>query len=380
MIKTHKLSSMMALISLLCLLTALPGQAASGSDIWLEFFTHGDIDRALSAFEESVSESSGDALAHAGLAMLAPSRQTDIDVVEHYFLALENGLDTPQAAYYLEEIQRKISGQEEYAEAVKRYERMLKGNELNAFLRDSLQFYRAKLLQKLGRWEEAEAAFNQLNFITSFWYCGVFDNAEKGGHEQTFGPEENLDLRVAYKGKRGQVNWRPIPLQPYDGYIDLHGFAAPSKEASTYLVTQLNSSQNQQCTLKLGHAGAVKGWLNGEPVLDVARYHPVQPDQVVVDITLQKGNNILLLKISSSETGKYGFYLRMIPQNDGFITVDNLKGNEDLTASTPKSSQLPDSDVLIEPKPFQQLKALADAPEARPYHLLFYALLLQRLH
>ena len=353
-----------------------------GEEIWNAFFKTGNIDNALAAFKEAAAEDESDALAHAGIGLLASSRVSESDRFIHLLDALEAGLSKSEAAFYLYEAADALSDRPDYETAVERLDTILMDNNPAEHIHDAILFVRARCLQRLGRWEEAEKAFSQLGFITRFWYCGPFDNAEKSGHKKIFEPEKKLDLQAKYKGRRQTVTWRPVPIDPYNGYIELHALVTPSLESTTYLAASIQSKESQWCRIQLGHAGALKVWLNGDWIADVDRYHEPVPDQVILDARLQEGNNTLLIKISADEGGKYGLFTRILPDKEGTIEIVDPRAIEslpDLTAHTPKPDQTETSNPDFEPIPLRQLRALGEAPGSKPVLHLFYTLLLQRM-
>jgi cellulose synthase operon protein C len=355
--------------------------APSGHSVWLDFLRLGDIDQAIEDFQHTIQSTPDDYLAYAGLAMLSSSRNTDIDPATQLLLAVEHGRNHPEAVLFLTEAVKLVAGRDECEEALNTLQTIEQQDNLPSYLLSRLQFAKGLLFQKLGKWEEAKKAFATQNFITSFWVCGPFDNAEKGGHDMAFPPETDLSLTTVYKGKRGDVGWRKITVQPYDGYINLHSLVAPSKESSAYLVTQIESSQEQRCKLQFGHAGALKVWLNGRLQADVTRYHKAMPDQVIVSSTLKQGLNTILLKVSSSETSKFGLFARLLPaETDSVQIVELDKDRSEITSATPGSSQKIESSSLVEPVSLQQLKALVEGPDSKPYQFIFYALLLNSLN
>ncbi len=378
---THGIVRAFAVIAVLFGSFAIADAAENGADIWQTFILNGDTGGALESFKKAVETDPTDALAHAGLGILGPSRGGDEDALESFLNALQHGRSDPEAALYLFKAMDLVSSPADYETALKRLESVLESGEIAGHFKPLLQFSRARLLQRLGRWDEGGEGFRGLGFITKFWYCGPFDNAEKGGHNQIFGPEENLDLNATYPGRLRTVGWRPIPVAPYDGYINLHSFIAPSQESTAYLATSIDSANAQKCKIDIGHAGALKVWLNGTQIVGVDRYHDVQPDQVVLDSRLKAGTNTLLLKVSSTETGKYGVYVRVVPENPESLSIDSpmtVSELPDLTAHTPVSDVEAPLGVNHEPVSLRQLQAKGKASGTKPYRHLFYALLLQR--
>lgn len=365
------------------LLLAAAGSYAGGEQVWTGFIQSGDTEKALAAFEQAVKENPQDHLAHAGLAMLIPSRSSENrDVLAAWLEALYAGRSQPEAVLYQFQAMQCLSNRADYQQALDGFDRVLAESGIPEHLRAMLLYGRSLLLNRLGRWDEAVQSRSPLGLVTRFWLCGPFDNAEEGGHNRVFGPEQNLDIEGTYEGRRRSVSWRPLPLEPADGYIDLHALLDPSNESTAYLLTVLESKETQRCKFYIGHAGAMKVWLNGEMLADVDRYHNVIPDQVNVEGRLQAGSNTLMLKVSSGKTGKFGVTLRTAPEKENAIAVPALSALPqipDATAHTPRpASEEAPTAANYEPLSLQLLKAIGEAAGGYPHRPLFYALLLDR--
>ncbi|MGC9327715.1 MAG: DUF3857 domain-containing protein, partial [Candidatus Hinthialibacter sp.] len=337
----------------------------------------------MQAFEDSIEANAQDHLAHAGLAALAPSRAgSEHRALSEWLAALEAGRSQPEAVLYLFQALENLSNRGDYQEMLSRVEAMLEDGAVPDHLRAMLLYSRTLLLNRLGRWDDAAQNNAGLGLVTRFWYCGPFDNAEEGGHNRVYGPEENLDLTAEYEGRRKTVSWTPLPIEPANGYIDLNAMIDPSAESTTYLAAMLQSTVDQRIKIHLGHAGALKVWLNGKLLADVDRYHDIVPDQVNLDGQIQSGSNVLLLKISSGEKGKYGVYVRINPKVEDSVAIQTpseLQETPDWKAYTPRPGEDPQT-VNFEPLSLQLLKAIGEAAGGYPHRPLFYALMLQRWH
>ena len=380
----HSRITFACLIVTLCLIAAAPLAMADGEDVWTSFIEHGDIDQAIESFTAVIADNPKDSLAHAGLAFLSSSRSSgDKASLDHWLEAFQSSIDQPASYLFLFEILKVLQSKEDYQKSLACFDKVLQRDDLSGRFTSLLKSNRALMLKRLGRWEESAQAYADSGYITGFWYCGPFDNAEEGGHERVFGPEKNLDLTATYEGRRQTIGWRPIPVEPFNGYINLHSIVDPSNESTTYLTTVVQSSAAQNCRIYIGHGGALKTWLNGNLLVNADRYHSPVPDQVYLETKLNEGANTLLLKVSSGEKDKYGVFLRIMTDNDDSMSVSSpssVQNIPDIKGHTPVSEKEAPKVINFDPVPLQQLRAMAESPDASPHQKLFFTQLLQRWH
>ena len=372
------------LLALLAGLFAPAGWAqsmANSEDNWQTFIRHGNTDAALRVFEEIVEDEPSDALAQAGLAYLSEHRMDAPDSLAAFLDALRHGADDPEAVLYLMEAMERVETRADAQRAADAFSELLDAGIEADHVEARVRYAYGQVLRRLGRWQAAEAQFAQLGFVESFWFCGPFDNAEKRGHDAAYGPESNLDLEAEYPGRRRQVGWQPLNVNPVAGQIDMHALLAPSHESSAYLLAVIEADEDKRVQLGLGHAGAVKAWLNGDLVADMNRYHPAMPDQVTAEAALQAGRNVLLLKVSGGETGDFQVSVRIPALAGDGVRVLPAQDYAGESFSAPAPDQEPPQDESVyEPVSIRQLKALGEAENAPAYRHFFYARLIQRLH
>ncbi|MDP8244529.1 MAG: DUF3857 domain-containing protein [Candidatus Hinthialibacter antarcticus] len=354
--------------------------AGRGEIIWRSFLETGDVAAAIEGFDRTLEEDADDLMAQAGRAYLSECRVEEGETLSAFLDALENGASSPEAPLFLLEAYHRVSGREDAAAMLERLGALLQRDDLVSHVSDRALFARAQLLQKLGKWSDAETAFGELNFLTQFWVCGPFDNTEKRGHSQAYGPEESLDLSATSPGRRRDVTWRPLLVDPYDGYIDLHASVQPAQESTVYLASQVNSPSDQRVKLSLGYAGAVKAWLNGVLVMDVNRYHAALPDQAEAACELREGRNTLLVKVSAPKEGAFGLYARFVADEELSEVALATDAQPDLKNDTPKPDQQVNDDAfLFEATSIKQLKAFGENAGRDPQRTLFYVRMLSLL-
>ncbi len=190
--------------------------------------------------------------------------------------------------------------------ALKYYEQALKLDDDNL---DALMG-KISVLQETGEDVEAARLFAQTGFVNEgLWrVIGPFEN-EGDGFDKSYPPEEKVDLDAEYEGKDGAVKWANRSDDKLDGFVDFRYIFEPDQWAVGYAWTKVISPEARKVQLFVGSDDEVKVWLNGEEVLSNDLPRTVEPDQDVVTVELNKGENQLLVKVCNQEMD-WGFYLR----------------------------------------------------------------------
>lgn len=163
-----------------------------------------------------------------------------------------------------------------------------------------------------GRLPRMEQSLAALGTITSLTLVGPFDDENKGGYDVAYGPEEELDLSKTYPGLRADVGWRRLEGLGQTGPIVLHQAVRPTNGILVYALATLEAPAATEATLYLGTPGAAKGWLNGKAILADPSYHSTSFDQRSLPLRLQRGENVLLLKLAAGESGPFELELRVV--------------------------------------------------------------------
>lgn len=162
-----------------------------------------------------------------------------------------------------------------------------------------------------GRLPRMEANLAAIGSISEVALIGPFDDENKGGYDQAFGPELDLDLDKAHAGLRSEVRWRTVDGLGATGRLALDQAVRPNHEVLVYALTVLDVPGATNGVIHLGTPGAAKGWLNGKPILADPRYHPARFDQGSIPVKLARGSNVLLLKLAAGATAPFEVELRV---------------------------------------------------------------------
>jgi hypothetical protein len=101
-------------------------------------------------------------------------------------------------------------------------------------------------------------------------------------------------------------------------YIDLASYCNGADYGVCYAFTRINASTNIDCQLWTGYDDGAKIWLNGNQILYDNRYGEYTADYTKTNVTLQPGENHLLIKVSEW-MGAHGFSARFCYENGSNI-------------------------------------------------------------
>jgi len=166
-----------------------------------------------------------------------------------------------------------------------------------------------------GRAPRMEESLDAIGVLRDFAIVGPFDDENGGGYDVAYGPELDLDLSRTHEGSRGEVAWRVVEGLGRTGTVAIHEAVRPTREVVVYALTTLDVPAATSATLYLGTPGATKAWLNGRPVLADPDRHPARFDQKAVRLDLQRGSNVLLLKLTGGTSGPFELHARVVGAN-----------------------------------------------------------------
>jgi hypothetical protein len=104
--------------------------------------------------------------------------------------------------------------------------------------------------------------------------------------------------------------WRELTLAKPE-MVDLIPQFGDQQGVCAYAYAEIVSRDEQPAQLRLGSDDGIAAWWNGQEVLRKNVLRGAAPDQESVDVTLRKGTNRLLLKITQ-DGGGWAFYCRLV--------------------------------------------------------------------
>jgi tetratricopeptide (TPR) repeat protein len=151
-----------------------------------------------------------------------------------------------------------------------------------------------------GNLDAAKAELTALGTASQGWLVGGFDNEGGTGHDTEYPPEKGpIDLKATYQGKDREISWHRVPAFGPHTAIPVHDFLRPVQKMTFYYLTELDSPDSGHAVLHLGTSGATRLWMNGKLTEADPDDHPARFDQRAVDVTLKKGANTVLVKVST---------------------------------------------------------------------------------
>ena len=99
------------------------------------------------------------------------------------------------------------------------------------------------------------------------------------------------------------VKWKPMPvstLGAHPAYLDLLKELNGGEQRVAYLRTKVDSDAERAARLEIFSDDGVKAWLNGKLVHANNCLRPIPADPDAVNVTLKKGSNELMLKITQN--------------------------------------------------------------------------------
>ncbi len=143
--------------------------------------------------------------------------------------------------------------------------------------------------------------------VDRFLAVGPWPQRRDDALDVPFPPERTpgrIDLRRRFRGlERRELAWQTVLARPYQGHLAVdtvawnraQGFRG--QQVVNYFAVWLESPQRQDATLLVGSDDSCKVWLNGRQVHRFAGTRALRWAQDQVQVTLQPGRNLVLLKV-----------------------------------------------------------------------------------
>jgi cellulose synthase operon protein C len=161
--------------------------------------------------------------------------------------------------------------------------------------------------RRRGDLDGARKKVAALGYVDRWMVLGPFDNEGKAGLDKSYGPEDEHEVPSStrsYTGKERSVRWRAAPTTSPYGWVDLGVLLRPTEKVCAYLSTYVrdaeakdpHSGHARPISIWAGSAGAMRVFWNGTEVLRDVKYRDLDADRFAARVTLEPGNNHLLVK------------------------------------------------------------------------------------
>ncbi|MCK4747671.1 MAG: hypothetical protein KAT15_11565, partial [Bacteroidales bacterium] len=166
------------------------------------------------------------------------------------------------------------------------------------------------------------------SFVGEWSVIGPFDNPDsnlgRGGLVKPYPPEMEINFNKSYKGKNNtEAQWQ-VKKAEKDGFINFDPVFVPDNDkAVAYALCYVWSPDKRDIKIYMGSDDGCRIWMNDELILHRLLNRSAIPDDDIVDCTLKKGWNKLMVKVENN-TGGWGFYLR-IPNADNQLKFNATK-------------------------------------------------------
>jgi len=114
---------------------------------------------------------------------------------------------------------------------------------------------------------------------------------------------ELFDIPFGPEIEGAEVRWRAMPVDTtseHTGYLNLLKELNGGEQRVAYLRTTIESQSERPARLEIFSDDGVKAWLNGKVVHSNNTMRPILPNPDQVNVTLAKGTNYLVLKITQN--------------------------------------------------------------------------------
>jgi len=208
-----------------------------------------------------------------------------------------------------------VSGEVDRAKLIAFVEAVRNDRRRHPLVRALADDVRGQLHEDAGELGKAQALYIASGRLLSWRIVGPFDNANRTGHQRSYGPEtEAWAPGQSFTGKLADepVDWRPY--EPENtlgvGYVSFDEFLRPNQYVTAYATTWVKVPKPTDAVVHLGTGGAHKVWVGDQLVGEGQTYRRPDPLQEAYAIRLEAGWNRILVKVGC-EQGSWGFYARV---------------------------------------------------------------------
>lgn len=139
------------------------------------------------------------------------------------------------------------------------------------------------------------------NLIADWLFIGPFANPDGKGLDVAYPPEKGVDVKASYDGRDGKTGWQKFSNPT--GRIMVDTLLEPKENCVVYGACIVDAPQAGPYQLLVGSDDGVKVWVNGKEVWRNQIERSMQVDADKIDVSLNKGPNLLLIKVQQQQGG-----------------------------------------------------------------------------
>lgn len=150
-------------------------------------------------------------------------------------------------------------------------------------------------------------AENAPTFYSDWWLAGPFDNSDGKGLAKKLAPEKGFNPKQNFVTSDGEaVSWKKYEDRS-SGYIDFAKLFSPNENVIGYAARTFKIAKPKTMKFGVGSNDGVRVWVNGKLVLDRPVSRKAEPNQDIVEVPMQAGENTVLVKVDQLKRA-WGFY------------------------------------------------------------------------
>ena len=184
---------------------------------------------------------------------------------------------------------------------------------------------------------KAEKYLLKIGFVpeTAWITLGPFDNKDNVGINTAYIPEDTtqIDTTAKYYGKDKLIHWQKPEDNTVNGMIWL---GEDIDWTATYATAIVSSPDKRDITIRFDSDDQGIVWLNGKGVFRHDRMSGAQVDRYNFPVTLQKGENTILVKVCNASIYTYFFMRLTDADGNPFSDLKFINADELLNAPPPK--------------------------------------------
>lgn len=157
---------------------------------------------------------------------------------------------------------------------------------------------------------------DQLGVIRGWQILGPLSWPIAEGFTGRFASEPAVDVSASVEGMNGRITWQTIHETGPLGEVNLAALQGMVEGAAAVAVCRISVAEPVKAVLRCGSDDGLKVWVNGRAVFENDCDRGMRPDQDLIPLELQAGENRLTLVITQ-RAGGWGFQARLTDEQGG---------------------------------------------------------------